>query len=48
MYHPQESNATFPQALADVILRHKATTYKETFTNERKLQKKKKKPATII
>ena len=35
MYHPQESTTTFPKALADVILRHNATTYRETFTNER-------------
>jgi len=39
MYHPQESTTTFPKALADVILRHKATTYKESFTKERKLYK---------
>jgi len=39
MYHPQESKTIFPEALADVIPRHKATTYKETFTNERKLHK---------
>jgi hypothetical protein len=42
MYHPQESTTTFPEALADLILWHKATTYKETFTNERKLDKQQK------
>jgi len=31
-----------PEALAGAILRHKATTYKETFTNERKLHKQQK------
>jgi hypothetical protein len=42
MHHPQESKTTFPKALADVILRHKATTYKETFINKRKLHKRQK------
>ncbi len=35
IYHPQDTNSTFPEALSDVILRHRTTTYKETFTNER-------------
>jgi hypothetical protein len=39
MYHPQESTTTFPEALADVILRHKATTSIGSFTKERKLHK---------
>ena len=42
MYHPQESTATFSEALADVILRHKATTYEETFTSERNLHEQQK------
>jgi hypothetical protein len=29
MYHQQESTTTFQEALADVILRHKATPIKE-------------------
>jgi hypothetical protein len=47
MYRPQESTTTLPETIAGAILRHNATTYKETFTNERKLQKKKKKPTRI-
>jgi hypothetical protein len=39
MYHPQEPTTTFLEALAGFILRHKASTYKETFTNERKFHK---------
>jgi hypothetical protein len=42
MYHSQDTTTTFPEVLAGVILRHKAITYEETFTNERKLKKKKK------
>jgi hypothetical protein len=41
-YHSQDTKSTFPEALSEVILRHKATTYKETFTNERKLHKQQK------
>ena len=39
MYHSQDTTTTFPEALAGTILRHTATTYKETFTNEWKLHK---------
>ena len=42
MYHPQDTTTAFPKALAGVILQHKATTYKETLTNEWKLHKKQK------
>jgi hypothetical protein len=42
MYRPKDTTTTFPEALAGVILRHKATTYKETLTNERKLHKQQK------
>jgi hypothetical protein len=42
MYHSQDNTPTFPEVLAGVILRHKTTTYKETFTNERKLIKQQK------
>jgi hypothetical protein len=43
LYHPQEITTTFPKALSEVILRHNTTTYKETFTKERKLRKQHKK-----
>jgi hypothetical protein len=33
MFHPQETTATFQEALVDVSLRHDATTYKETYIN---------------
>jgi len=42
IFHPQDTNSTFPEALSEVILRHKTTTYKETFTKERKLHKQHK------
>jgi hypothetical protein len=42
MYHSQDITTTFPEALAGTILRHKATTYKETFTNERNFHKQRK------
>jgi hypothetical protein len=42
IYHPHDTNSTFPEALSEVILRHNTTTYKETFTKERKLHKQHK------
>jgi len=42
MYRPQVSTTTRPKERADAILRHKASTYIETFTNERKLHKHQK------
>jgi hypothetical protein len=42
MYHSQDTTTTFPEALAGVILRQKATPYKEIITNERKLHKQQK------
>ena len=42
MYHSQDATTIFPEALAGTILQHKATTYKEIFTNERKLNKQQK------
>jgi hypothetical protein len=42
IYHPQDTNLTFPEALSDVILRHNTTTYKATFTTERKVHKQHK------
>ena len=35
MYRPQESTTTLAEAIAGAILRHKAATYKESFTNEK-------------
>jgi hypothetical protein len=35
MYHSCYSTTTLPEAIADIILRHKVNTYKETFTKER-------------
>jgi len=39
MYRRQEPTTTLLEALDGAILRHRATTYKEIFTNERKLHK---------
>ena len=42
MYNQKDTTTTFPEALADAILRHRASNYKETLTNERKLHKQQK------
>ena len=47
IYHPQANASTFPEDVSQAILRHKAATYKETYTNERDLHKQQKKSATI-
>jgi hypothetical protein len=42
IYRPPKSTTTLPEAIAGAILRHKATTYKESFTNKRKLHRQQK------
>jgi hypothetical protein len=42
IYHPQDNTITFPETLLDVILRHNTTTYRVSFTKERKLHKQHK------
>jgi hypothetical protein len=47
IYHPQDTTTSFPEALADVILRHNTTTCRETLTKERKLHKQHKQKQKI-
>ena len=37
IYRPQASTLTLPEAIANALLRHKASTYREPLTKERKL-----------
>jgi hypothetical protein len=39
IYRPQTSTLTLPEAIANALLRHKASTYREPLTKERKLHK---------
>jgi len=49
IYHLQDANSSFPEALSEVIHRHSTTTYQESFAKERKLHKQQKtKPTTRI